>query len=280
MSNSPNKAANTKGLAGVTAGETHICTVGKEGVGLTYFGYGIHDLCEHCGFDEVSYLLLHGELPTTAQLAAWQGELASRRELPDALKDTLAAIPKDAHPMDVLRTGVSMLGCIEPEDLDGAGDLDGREVAVRLLAAMPGMLCFWYHAAHHGKRIELDSGETTLAGHFAKLLSQAEPNPLIKQVLDTSLILYAEHEFNASTFTGRIVTSTLSDMYSAVTAAIGALRGPLHGGANEAAMALIEQFDSPDAAHPGMVTKAERTARRERQPLAALRGQRTHSRGP
>jgi len=247
------KTPNTKGLAGVTAGETHICTVGKEGVGLTYFGYGIHDLCEHCGFDEVSYLLLHGELPNAAELSTWQAELVARRELPDALKDTLAAIPKDAHPMDVLRTGVSMLGCLEPEDMFESGPRDGREVAVRLLAAMPGMLCFWYHAAHHGKRIELDSGEPTLAGHFAELLSQAEPDPLIREVLDTSLILYAEHEFNASTFTGRIVTSTLSDMYSAVTAAIGALRGPLHGGANEAAMALIEQFNSPDAAEAAVM---------------------------
>lgn len=147
-------STNTKGLAGVSAGETSICTVGKEGVGLTYYGYGIQDLCDHCGFDEVSYLLLHSELPNAAQLASWQAELLARRDLPAVLQDTLAAIPADAHPMDVLRTGVSMLGCLEPETPEN----DGRDVALRLLAAMPGMLCFWYHAAHHGKRIDLQSG--------------------------------------------------------------------------------------------------------------------------
>jgi len=243
---------NTKGLAGVTAGETSICTVGKEGVGLTYYGYGIQDLCDHCGFDEVSYLLLHGDLPNAAQLASWQAELVARRDLPAALQETLAAIPAEAHPMDVLRTGVSMLGCLEPE-AGGDTNASGREVAVRLLAAMPGMLCYWFHAAHHGNRIDLHSDQNTLAGHFLQLLKQAEPDPLTCEVLDTSLILYAEHEFNASTFTGRIVTSTLSDMHSAVTAAIGALRGPLHGGANEAAMALIERFSSPDEAEAAIM---------------------------
>ncbi|MEM9079256.1 MAG: 2-methylcitrate synthase [Verrucomicrobiota bacterium] len=239
----------TKGLAGVTAGSTHICTVGKAGTGLTYFGYDITDLCENSSFDEVSYLLLHGELPNSAQLRDWQSRQQALRDLPTPLKETLAKIPADAHPMDVLRTGVSLLGCLEPESPEN----DGAAVGLRLLSAMPSMLCYWYHASHSGKEIDLQSDETTLAAHFLHLLTQGTPDPLAVKVLDLSLILYAEHEFNASTFTGRIVTSTLSDIYSAVSAAIGALRGPLHGGANEAAMALIEKFSSPDEAEAGVM---------------------------
>ncbi|MDB4673385.1 2-methylcitrate synthase [Verrucomicrobiales bacterium] len=245
------KNTNTKGLAGVVAGATHICTVGKEGAGLTYFGYDIDDLCEHCNFDEVAYLLLHGDLPNASQLATWQTALAARRELPDALKATLAAIPADAHPMDVMRTGCSMLGCLEPEG-EGNG---GSAVGLRLLAAFPGILCYWYHAANSGTHIETDSGEQSLAAHFLHLLKQESPDELSVEVLDTSLILYAEHEFNASTFTARVVTSTLSDVYSAIAAAIGALRGPLHGGANEAAMELIGSFSSADEAEAGIMEK-------------------------
>jgi 2-methylcitrate synthase len=174
--------------------------------------------------------------------------LAAGRPLPEALKTTLAAIPADAHPMDVLRTGCSMLGCLEPE----GPDRDGLAVGQRLLAAFPGMLCYWYHASR-GRQIELETGESSLAAHFLHLLKQVAPDPLETKVLDTSLILYAEHEFNASTFTGRVVTSTLSDVYSAICAAIGALRGPLHGGANEAAMELIERFSSPDEAEAGIM---------------------------
>ncbi|MEP4809282.1 MAG: citrate/2-methylcitrate synthase [Luteolibacter sp.] len=241
-------ANNTQGLAGVVAGSTHICTVGKAGTGLTYFGYGINDLCDHCTFDEVSYLLLHGELPNENQLKDWIQKLAASRGLPEALKSTLAAIPADAHPMDVLRTGCSMLGCLEPE----GADRDGHAVGLRLLAAFPGMLCYWYHSSR-GREIDLDTGETSLAAHFLHLLKQKAPDPLEVKVIDTSLILYAEHEFNASTFTARVVTSTLSDVYSAIAAAIGALRGPLHGGANEAAMELIEKFSSPDSAEAGIM---------------------------
>lgn len=241
--------SNTKGLAGVVAGSTHICTVGKEGTGLTYFGYGINDLCDHCTFDEVAYLLLHGELPNADQLAEFKSHLHAARELPEDLKTTLAAIPADTHPMDVLRTGCSMLGCLEPE----SNKNPGRAVGLRLLAAFPGILCYWYHISHHGKSISLDTGEDSLAAHFLHLLKQQSPDPLEAKVLDTSLILYAEHEFNASTFTARVVTSTLSDVYSAICAAIGALRGPLHGGANEAAMGLIQSFSSPDEAEAGIM---------------------------
>ena len=238
----------TKGLAGVTAGATRICTVGKEGTGLTYFGYDITELCENSSFDEVSYLLLNQELPDAEQLDEWKARQAQLRELPDVLKETLSRIPANTHPMDVLRTGVSLLGCTEPEGPD-----DSRAVGERIFSAMPGILCYWYHAANFGSNIELQSGENTHSAHFLHLLKQEPPDDLTSRVIDTSLILYAEHEFNASTFTGRVVSSTLSDLYSAVCAAIGALRGPLHGGANEAAMDLIGKFSSPDEAEEGIM---------------------------
>lgn len=236
-------------LAGVVAGETAIATVGKEGIGLTYRGYTIEDLAENASFEEVAWLVLQGELPTAAQLEKFRKELASRRSLPDALKKILEVVPGDAHPMDVLRTGCSTLGTIEPE-----GDSrDGYEIALRLLASFPSMLLYWHHFHKSGKRIETDTGAEGVAAHFLHLLHDRTPEPLQARAMDVSLILYAEHEFNASTFACRVITGTGSDFYSAVTGGIGALRGPLHGGANEAAMELIEKFKTADEAEAGVL---------------------------
>lgn len=239
----------TKGLAGVVAGSTTIATVGKEGVGLTYRGYAIEDLCEKTCFEEVAYLLLTGALPTRAQLDAYRAELRGKRGLPDGLKTTLEQIPADAHPMDVLRTGTSLLGTLEPESESN----DQLAVTNRLIACFASMLLYWHHFAVHGKRIDTETDDVSVAAHFLHLLHGAAPNATHEKVMDTSLILYAEHEFNASTFTARTITSTLSDIYSAVTGGIGALRGPLHGGANEAAMAMIEKFKTPDEAEAGVM---------------------------
>lgn len=233
------------GLAGVIAGETAIATVGQEGVGLNYRGYSIYDLAEHSNFEEVAYLLIYGDLPTQTQLAEFRMRLIGNRELPTELKTILEQIPGDAHPMDVLRTACSGLGAIEQEQTGEHSNQN--KVVERLIASFPGMLFYWYHF-QEAKKIGLQTAEPTLAGHILHLLHGKTPDEQQRRALDVSLILYAEHEFNASTFTGRIVASTLSDMYSAITAAIGTLRGPLHGGANEQAMALIERFDTPDDA--------------------------------
>ena len=239
------------GLAGVTAGETHLCTVGKEGAGLTYCGYDIYDLADNASFEEVAFLLLHGKLPTQAELDAYIKKIKANRGLPDALKTVLEMVPADAHPMDVLRTGVSFLGNVEPE-----GDFSNQEdTADRLLACLPSMLLYWHRFHTDGVRIDTETDDDSIAGHFLHMLHDAEPKELHRKSLDTTLILYAEHEFNASTFTGRVITATLSDMHSAVVGAIGALRGPLHGGANEAAMELISQYDSPEAAIAGIHEK-------------------------
>lgn len=238
------------GLRGQSAGATAICTVGKEGVGLTYRGYTIEDLAAHATYEEVAYLLQRGALPAAAELAAFQQTLMSRRALPEALKEVLERIPAGAHPMDVLRTGVSMLGVLEPESHFAQQD----EIADRLLACLPGMLLYWFHFARGGgRRIDPVTDEETHAGHFLRLLHGKAPGARERRAMDVSLILYAEHEFNASTFTGRVCAATLSDFHSCVTAAIGALRGPLHGGANEAAMALIERFKSPGEARAGLL---------------------------
>lgn len=236
------------GLAGVSAGETAICTVGKSGVGLNYRGYGIDDLAAHSTFEEVAYLLIHQQLPTPSELSAYQEKLQAHRGLPTGLKTVLEQIPGNAHPMDVLRTGCSMLGTLEPEEQLGGAE----EVADRLLACFPSMLLYWYHYHKTGQSMATQTDESSLAGHFLRLLTGKAPEPLKQRALDVSLILYAEHEFNASTFAARVTTATLADFYSAVTSAIGTLRGPLHGGANEAAMALIEQFDSPRQAEQGL----------------------------
>jgi 2-methylcitrate synthase len=229
------------GLRGQSAGETKLCTVGKSGSGLTYCGYDVSDLADNATFEEVAYLLFNGELPDQAQLNRYKTELLTQRDLPQALKEVLKLIPADAHPMDVMRTGCSFLGNLEPE-VDFS---EQHKASNRLLAAFPAIMCFWYKYSHDGVEIECMTDEDSLGGHFLKLLTGDTPSKLHSKVMDVSLILYAEHEFNASTFTARVCASTLSDMYSCVTGAIGSLRGPLHGGANEAAMDMIQTFDSP-----------------------------------
>lgn len=249
-------AANKKtgGLAGVTAGETHICTVGKEGAGLTYRGYDIYDLANNACFEEVAHLLVHGTLPTQAELDSYVAKIKSLRGLPAALRTVLEMVPGDAHPMDVLRTGVSFLGNIEPE-----GDFSNQtDVADRLLACLPSMLLYWHRFHADGVRIDTETDDDSVSGHFLHMLHDKAPKELHRKCLDTTLILYAEHEFNASTFAGRVITGTLSDIHSAVSGAIGALRGPLHGGANEAAMELISKFDTPEEAAAGVRGMLER----------------------
>lgn len=244
----------TGGLAGVSAGSTALCTVGQEGAGLTYRGYDIYDLADNATFEEIAYLLLYGKLPNRAELGAYVGKLKSLRGLPDALKTVLERIPADAHPMDVLRTGVSFLGNIEPE-----GDFANQsDTADRIFACLPSMMIYWHRFHVDGKRIEVETDDDTVAGHFLHMLHDKPPSELHSKSLSTTLILYAEHEFNASTFAARVITATLSDMHSAVTGAIGALRGPLHGGANEAAMELIEKFDTPAQATTGIHGMLER----------------------
>jgi 2-methylcitrate synthase len=236
------------GLAGVVAGQTSIATVGKEGKGLNYRGYSIFDLAEHATFEETAYLLMYGKLPTAEELAAYKKKLAGLRGLPDGLKIVLEQLPKDAHPMDVLRTGCSALGTMEQEDQSRSQ----HDIADRLIASFSSMLLYWYHFQQSGKRIETETDDDSVAGHFLHLLHGQKPKQLHERAMDVSLILYAEHEFNASTFASRIASSTLSDFYSAITAGIGTLRGPLHGGANEAAMELIEKFNDPDDAEEGL----------------------------
>ncbi len=238
----------TGGLAGVTAGQTAVCTVGQEGSGLTYRGYDIADLVDNASFEEVAYLLLYGKLPTQTELDGYIAKIKAQRGLPDALKAVLELVPANAHPMDVLRTGVSFLGNIEPE-----GDFENQSnVADRLLACMPSIMIYWHRFHADGVRIDTETDDDSVAGHFLHLLHDKPPSELHRKALDTTLVLYAEHEFNASTFAGRVITGTLSDMHSAVCGAIGALRGSLHGGANEAAMGLMSKFDTPEAAAAGV----------------------------
>jgi 2-methylcitrate synthase len=242
------------GLRGVSAGRTAIATCGKQGYGLCYRGYDIHELAEHGTFEEVAFLLLQGHLPKQNELETFAAELADLRDLPETLRDVLERIPSSAHPMDVLRTGCSMLGTLEPERTFE----EQLGAAKRLIATFPGMLLYWWHFAEDRRRIETLTSEASVAGHFLRLLHQREPDALHERAMDASLILYAEHEFNASTFAARVCAATLSDFHSAVTGAIGTLRGPLHGGANEAAMELIERFDSPEAAVAGVAAMLAR----------------------
>ena len=238
------------GLRGQVAGETRLCTVGKEGAGLTYCGYDVRDLAAHARFEEVAYLLLHGgELPTAAELAAYQTKLKGLRQLPPPLREVLERIPASAHPMDVMRTGCSMLGNLETE----TDFSQQRDVADRLLAVLPSIITYWWRYAREGVRIDTDSDADSIGGHFLQLLHGRAPSALHEQVMNVSLILYAEHEFNASTFTARVCASTLSDMHSCITGAIGSLRGPLHGGANEAAMAMLERWQSPEEAEAAIL---------------------------
>jgi 2-methylcitrate synthase len=238
------------GLEGVVAGETAISTVGKKETGLTYRGYSIHDLAEHAPFEEVAYLLIHGKLPNGGELSRYRKRLAALRGLPENLRTVLEQLSAKAHPMDVLRTGCSALGTMEPE----TGEHGAHQVADRLLAAFPSILLYWHHFHQSGQRIRTETDEESLAGHFLALLHGKAPAELQRRAVDVSLILYAEHEFNASTFSARVTASTLSDFYSAVTSAIGTLRGPLHGGANEEAMKLISRFATPEEAEAAVRT--------------------------
>ncbi len=242
------------GLRGQVAGKTALSTVGKSGSGLTYRGYDVSELADRCIFEEVAYLLLYGNLPNQSELDAYQAKLKKLRGLPQPLKDVLERIPADAHPMDVLRTGCSMLGNLETE----VGFDAENDQADRMLAVFPSIINYWYRFSHDNERIETETDDDTIGGHFLHLLKGEKPNDLHEKVMNVSLILYAEHEFNASTFTARVCASTLSDIHSCITGAIGSLRGPLHGGANEAAMDMIEGFSSPDDAEKEMMAMLAR----------------------
>ncbi len=238
------------GLRGQSAGSTALCTVGKTGTGLTYRGYDITDLANNAQFEEVAHLLLRGHLPNQQELDAYKTHLLSLRGLPTELKQALELIPASAHPMDVMRTGCSVLGNLEQE-MSFDEQLQSTE---RMLALFPAIICYWYRFSHDGVRIDTeDTAEDSIGGYFLKLLTDREPTELHKQVMHCSLILYAEHEFNASTFAARVCASTLSDIHSCITAAIGTLRGPLHGGANEAAMEMIEDWQTPDEAEANIM---------------------------
>ncbi|MCF7354602.1 2-methylcitrate synthase [Vibrio sp. CK2-1] len=245
-----NKTLSGAGLRGQSAGTTSLCTVGKSGTGLTYRGYDITDLANHAQFEEVAHLLLVGYLPNQTELDAYKDRLIGLRGLPDALKQALELIPASAHPMDVMRTGCSVLGNLEQET-----DFTQQQAATeRMLALFPAIICYWYRFSHDGVRVDtFDQSEDSIGGYFLKLLTDKAPSELHKQVMHCSLILYAEHEFNASTFTARVCASTLSDIHSCITAAIGSLRGPLHGGANEAAMEMIQDWKTPDEAEANIL---------------------------
>lgn len=246
-------------LAGVAAGSTAICTVGHTGNDLHYRGYDILELAQHATFEEVAYLLIHGELPNKAQLSAYHQKLKTLRGLPAALKHVLEQIPADAHPMDVMRTGCSMLGTLQPEEADR--NIDGtKNLGDRLIACFGSILLYWYHFSRFGRRIQVETDDDSVAAHFLHLLHGEKPKQLHIDAMNTSLVLYAEHEFNASTFTARVVAGTLSDLYSCITGAIGALRGPKHGGANEAAMEIIARYKDADEAEKDI---RERMARKE-----------------
>lgn len=246
-------------LAGVNAGTTAVCTVGHTGNDLHYRGYDILDLAKYSNFEEVAYLLIYGELPTQSQLNEYKNKLRQLRDLPEAVKSVLEQIPKNAHPMDVLRTGCSMLGTIEQEAEDRNIE-QTKNIADRLISCFGSMLIYWYHFSHNHKKIECKSDMDSIAGHFLYLLHGKPPSELHEKAMNTSLVLYAEHEFNASTFTSRVISGTLSDIYSAITGAIGALRGPKHGGANEAAMEIISRYQNADEAEKDI---RDRMARKE-----------------
>jgi 2-methylcitrate synthase len=234
-------------LSGTPAGNTALCTVGHTGNDLHYRGYDIRDLAAHCEFEEVAYLLVHSRLPTATELHAYKARLRTLRSLPKEVRQALELLPATTHPMDVLRTGVSVLGCVGPEGPrhDGAG---ARAIADALLASLASMLVYWHQFARHGKRIEVESNDDSIAAHFLRLLHQSEPSADLVAAMQTSLILYAEHEFNASTFTARVIAGTGSDLHSCITGAIGALKGPKHGGANEVALEIQRRYASADDA--------------------------------
>lgn len=243
-------------LSGVTAGNTALCTVGKTGNDLHYRGYDILDIAESCEFEEIAHLLVHGKLPTVAELKAYKVKLKELRGLPANVKAALECLPAASHPMDVMRTGVSALGCVIPEK-DDHNAPGARDIADRLMASLGSILLYWYHYSHNGKRIEVETDDDSIGAHFLHLLHGKKPSVLWEQAMHTSLILYAEHEFNASTFTGRVIAGTGSDMYSAITGAIGALRGPKHGGANEFAFEIQKRYENPDEAEADIKCRVE-----------------------
>lgn len=234
-------------LSGVTAGNTTLCSVGKSGNDLHYRGFDIADLAANCEFEEVAHLLIHGTLPTASQLMTYKKKLQQLRSLPGQVKAILEQIPATAHPMDVMRSGVSAFGCVTPED-DSHTTEGAREIADKLIACLPSMLLYWYHFANNAKRITVETDDDSIGGHFLHLLHGKPASELWVNSMHASLILYAEHEFNASTFAGRVIAGTGSDLYSAITGAIGALRGPKHGGANEVALEIQERYSTPDQA--------------------------------
>jgi 2-methylcitrate synthase len=244
-------------LSGTAAGNTALCTVGRSGNDLHYRGYDIKDLAEHAGFEEVAHLLVHGVLPTASQLAAYRTKLRRLRGLPAIVTEALELVPAAAHPMDVLRTGCSVLGTVLPER-EGHPAAEARDIADRLIASFGSMLLYWWHFTRNGARIETRTDDETVAAHFLHLLHGEPPSALHARALDRSLILYAEHEFNASTFAARVIAGTGSDLYSCITGAIGALRGPKHGGANEVAMDIIARYASPDEAEADIRARLER----------------------
>ena len=243
-------------LSGVPAGNTALCTVGRSGNDLHYRGYDILDFAEQAEFEEVAYLLVHEKLPTRDELKRYKNSLRRMRGLPKALKAALERVPTKAHPMDVLRTGVSVLGTIEPEKDDHA-KAGAQRIADRLMASMGSMLLYWYHYSHHGRRIDTETDDDSIGGHFLRLLHNKKPSEAAIRAMHTSLILYAEHEFNASTFACRVVAGTGSDMYSAICAGIGALRGPKHGGANEFAFEVLSRYKNPDEAEADIVRRVQ-----------------------
>jgi 2-methylcitrate synthase len=248
------KAKKSVALSGVTAGNTALCTVGLTGNDLHYRGYDILDVADACEFEEIAYLLVHEKLPNKTELAAYKTKLKSMRGIPFAVQDVLESIPASAHPMDVLRTGCSALGCILPEK-DNHNIQGARDIADRMMASFGSMLLYWYHFAVNGKRIDVETDDDSIGGHFLHLLHGVKPSDEWVRAMHTSLVLYAEHEFNASTFTARVIAGTGSDMYSAITGAIGALRGPKHGGANEAAFEIQSRYDNADDAEADIVKR-------------------------
>ena len=248
------KAKKSVALSGVTAGNTALCTVGLSGNDLHYRGYDILDVAEACEFEEIAYLLVHEKLPNAAELANYKGKLKSLRGIPMAVQDVLESLPASAHPMDVLRTGCSALGCTLPEK-DDHNIQGARDIADRMMASFGSMLLYWYHFAVNGKRIEVETDDDSIGGHFLHLLHGVTPTDEWVRAMHTSLVLYAEHEFNASTFAARVIAGTGSDIYSSITGAIGALRGPKHGGANEAAFEIQSRYHDADDAEADIIKR-------------------------
>ncbi|MEB5775511.1 2-methylcitrate synthase [Aeromonas caviae] len=244
-------------LSGTAAGNTALCTVGLSGNDLHYRGYDILDVATSCEFEEIAHLLVHGHLPNVAELAAYKAKLKALRGLPTGVRTALEQLPPSAHPMDVMRTAVSMLGCLSPEK-DDHNHPGARDIADKLMACLGSVLLYWYHFSHNGKRIHVETDDDSIGGHFLHLLHGHKPRDSWVRAMHTSLILYAEHEFNASTFTGRVIAGTGSDMYSCITGAIGALRGPKHGGANEVAFEIQKRYENPDEAEADIRARVEK----------------------